>query len=133
MCVLQDLESVTPNVLCRAMETVEGGGTIVMLFNTLTSLKQLYSISMDVHNRFRTEAHKVVQPRFNERFILSLSNCKSCIAIDDELNILPLTQNIKDIAEVQLPGQAKAAAEGQTVDMYLTSEQRELKELKTSL
>ena len=73
------------------------------------------------------------QSRFNERFILSLSNCKSCIAIDDELNILPLTQNIKDITEVQLPGHAKAAAEGQTVDMYLTSEQRELKELKTSL
>ena len=60
MCVLQDFESVTPNVLCRAMETVEGGGMIIMLFNTLTSLKQLYSISMDVHNRFRTEAHKVV-------------------------------------------------------------------------
>ena len=100
MCVLQDFESITPNVICRAMETVEGGGSIVMLFNTLTSLKQLYSISMDVHNRFRTEAHQVVQPRFNERFILSLSNCKSCIAIDDELNILPLTQNIKDITEV---------------------------------
>ena len=57
MCVLQDFESITPNVICRAMETVEGGGSIVMLFNTLTSLKQLYSISMDVHNRFRTEAH----------------------------------------------------------------------------
>ena len=60
MCVLQDFESITPNVLCRAMETVEGGGAIVMLFNTLTSLKQLYSISMDVHNRFRTDAHKIV-------------------------------------------------------------------------
>jgi N-acetyltransferase 10 len=39
------------------METVEGGGMIVMLFNTLTSLKQLYTISMDVHNRYRTETH----------------------------------------------------------------------------
>lgn len=39
MCVLQDFESITPNVLCRAMETVEGGGMVVMLFNTLTSLK----------------------------------------------------------------------------------------------
>ena len=67
---------------------------------------------MDVHNRFRTEAHKIVQPRFNERFILSLSNCKTCIAIDDELNILPLTQNIRNITEVQLPGLAKAAVEG---------------------
>ena len=77
---------------------------------------------MDVHSRFRTEAHQVVQPRFNERFILSLSNCKTCIAIDDELNILPLTQNIKDIAEVQLPGQAAAAESGSTVDLYLTKE-----------
>ena len=131
--MLQDFESVTPNVLCRAMETVEGGGCIIMLFNTLTSLKQLYSISMDVHSRFRTEAHQVVQPRFNERFILSLSNCKTCIAIDDELNILPLTQNIKDITEVKLPGQATAAASGITEDLYLTKEQKELKDLKASL
>ena len=100
MCVLQDFESITPNVLCRAMETVEGGGMIIMLFNTLTSLKQLYSITMDVHNRYRTEAHANVEPRFNERFILSLGSCKTCLAIDDELNILPITSHIKEIKEV---------------------------------
>ena len=94
MCVLQDFESITPNVLCRAMETVEGGGLIVMLFNTLTSLKQLYTITMDAHARYRTEAHQYVQPRFNERFMLSLADCKTCMAVDDELNILPLTQSI---------------------------------------
>ena len=76
-----------------------------------------------------------MQPRFNERFILSLSNCKTCIAIDDELNILPLTQNIKDISEVQLPGLARGeeGASGGTVDIYLTQEQKELKDLKASL
>jgi|TARA_B110001450_G_C17424111_1_gene401108 N-acetyltransferase 10 len=47
-----------------------------------------------------------VEPRFNERFLLSLSNCKTCIAIDDELNILPITEHIKDIKEVNLPGQS---------------------------
>ena len=104
MCIIQDFESVTPNVLCRAIETVEGGGIVVLLFNTLTSLKQLYSISMDVHSRYRTESHQFVQPRFNERFILSLGACKSCMAIDDELNILPLTQSIKDIVPFKLPG-----------------------------
>jgi N-acetyltransferase 10 len=57
MCVLQDFESLTPNVLCRTLETVEGGGICVMLFNTMTSLKQLYEISMDVHSRYRTDAH----------------------------------------------------------------------------
>jgi N-acetyltransferase 10 len=55
---------------------------------------------MDVHQRYRTEAHQIIEPRFNERFLLSLSNCKTCIAIDDELNILPITQHIKDIKEI---------------------------------
>jgi len=59
---------------------------------------------MDVHSRYRTEAHNVVEPRFNERFLLSLSNCKTCLAIDDELNILPITQHIQDIKEVKMPG-----------------------------
>jgi len=39
MCVIQDFESITPNVLCRTIETVEGGGLVVLLFNTMTSLK----------------------------------------------------------------------------------------------
>ena len=128
MCVLQDFESITPNVLCRAMETVEGGGMVVMLFNTLTSLKQLYSITMDVHSRYRTGAHSYVQPRFNERFILSLANCKTCMAIDDELNILPLTQHIKDIQEVKLPGMKEDQVD--TENLYLTAEQRKLKDIK---
>ena len=55
---------------------------------------------MDVHSRYRTEAHSFVEPRFNERFILSLGSCETCIAIDDELNILPITSHIKEIKEV---------------------------------
>lgn len=46
---------------------------------------------MDVHSRFRTESHSLIEPRFNERFILSLSSCNTCIAIDDELNVLNIT------------------------------------------
>ena len=134
MCVLQDFESLTPNVICRTLETVEGGGIIVLLLNAMTSLRQLYSISMDVHNRYRTESHQVVQPRFNERFILSLSNCKSCIAIDDELNILPITQHIRDIKEMKIPGQDKVDESSSSVlDLYLTDEQRQLRDLKKQL
>lgn len=133
MCVLQDFESLTPNVLCRTMETVEGGGIIVMLFNTMTSLKQLYTISMDVHQRYRTESHQMVEPRFNERFILSLSSCRTCLAIDDELNILPITPGMKEIKEVQLPGLAAGNGENASENLYLTKEQRELKDLKKQL
>ena len=95
-----------------------------MLFNTMTSLKQLYEISMDVHQRYRTEAHQVVKPRFNERFLLSLSDCKTCLAIDDELNILPITQHIKEIKEVQTPGVKKNEDDGELdfQDLYLTED-----------
>jgi len=89
---------------------------------------------MDVHSRYRTEAHKLVKPRFNERFILSLSNCQTCLAIDDELNILPLTQSIMDIKEIQLPGMKKASSDANfTENLYLTEEQKQLKDLKVSL
>ena len=79
MLVLQDFEAVTPNVLARTIETVEGGGTVVLLLKSMSSLKQLYTMSMDAHARFRTEAHADVTPRFNERFILSLAGCASCL------------------------------------------------------
>lgn len=52
------------------METVEGGGLIVLLLQSLTSLRQLYALSMDVHARYRTEAHQYVVPRFNERCVI---------------------------------------------------------------
>lgn len=91
MCILQDFEAITPNILARTMETVEGGGLVVLLLKGMNSLKQLYTLSMDVHSRYRTEAHDDVTARFNERFILSLGSCPSCLVIDDELNVLPIS------------------------------------------
>lgn len=57
---IQDFEAMTPNLLARTIETVEGGGLIILLLSTLTSLTQLYSLTMDVHSRLRTESHKNV-------------------------------------------------------------------------
>jgi N-acetyltransferase 10 len=91
MCILQDFEAITPNLLARTMETVEGGGLVILLLKGMNSLKQLYTMSMDVHSRYRTEAHSNVVARFNERFILSLGKCDSCLVVDDELNVLPIS------------------------------------------
>jgi N-acetyltransferase 10 len=91
MCILQDFEAITPNLLARTIETVEGGGLVVLLLKGMNSLKQLYTLSMDIHSRYRTEAHDDVIARFNERFILSLGSCESCLVIDDELNVLPIS------------------------------------------
>ncbi|KAL4907550.1 hypothetical protein BDW74DRAFT_149416 [Aspergillus multicolor] len=99
MCILQDFEAITPNLLARTIETVEGGGTVIMLLKSMNSLKQLYTLSMDIHSRYRTEAHDDVVARFNERFILSLGSCDSCLVIDDEMNVLPISggKNVKPL------------------------------------
>ncbi|TYZ65167.1 hypothetical protein PybrP1_009676, partial [[Pythium] brassicae (nom. inval.)] len=97
MCVLQDFEAITPNIMARTIETVEGGGVCVLLLRTMSSLKKLYTMSMDVHARFRTESHQDVVARFNERFILSLASCERCLVLDDELNVLPLSKHARKL------------------------------------
>eukprot|EP00624_Nannochloropsis_granulata_P004450 evm.model.NODE_3200_length_18072_cov_20.463037.3 len=123
MCVLQDFEALTPNLLARTVETVEGGGLVVLLLQSVASLRQLYTMSMDVHARFRTEAHGDVVARFNERFILSLGDCDSCLVLDDELNVLPISK--KSRALTALPGALD--------DGVLGVAEMELKELKESV
>lgn len=46
MLVLQDFEALTPNLLARTIETVEGGGLVVLLLKTMSSLRQLYAMTM---------------------------------------------------------------------------------------
>ena len=122
MLVLQDFEALTPNLLARTIETVEGGGIVVLLLKTMTSLRKLYAISMDVHSRYRTKSKDIVVPRFNERFTLSLISCKSCLVIDDELNVLPLSSHARNLVPITIEA-----------GKLLSKNQIELKELKESL
>jgi N-acetyltransferase 10 len=113
----------TPNLLARTIETVEGGGIVVLLLNSMKSLKQLYTMSMDVHKRYRTSAHADVVARFNERFILSLGSSENCLVVDDELNVLPISVGWK----------GKKRTDADETDGVERPEQIELKELKESL
>jgi N-acetyltransferase 10 len=61
------------------------------MYFRMNSLKQLYAMSMDIHLRYRTEAHQDVVARFNERFISSLGSCAFCPVLDDEMNVLPIS------------------------------------------
>lgn len=121
MLVLQDFEGLTPNLMARTIETVEGGGLVVMLLKSMKSLKQLYTITMDVHSRYRTEAHNDVVARFNERFLLSLADCKNCLVVDDQLSVLPISgaRHVK-----RLPPKD---------DEEISSKEQDLKDLKESL
>lgn len=123
MCVLQDFEALTPNLLARTIETVQGGGIVIILLGTMNSLKQLYTMSMDVHNRYRTEGRHEAVARFNERFLLSLTGCDSCLVVDDQLNVLPVSSHAKDIRPIN----------NETVDGLRTPEQIELEKLKQQL
>lgn len=124
MCILQDFEAITPNLLARTVETVEGGGIVVMLLKSMNSLKQLYTLSMDIHSRYRTEAHDDVTARFNERFILSLGSCDSCLVVDDEMNVLPISGG-KNVQALPPPESVDETANSGT--------KKELKEIKESL
>jgi tRNA(Met) C34 N-acetyltransferase TmcA len=42
----QDFEALSPNLLCRTIETVEGGGIVVLLLRTVSSLQQFYTMAM---------------------------------------------------------------------------------------
>ncbi|KAL6568995.1 hypothetical protein OROGR_000720 [Orobanche gracilis] len=108
MCILQDFESLTPNLLARTIETVEGGGLVLLLLRTLSSLTSLQTMVMDVHKRFRTESHSQTFGRFNERFLLSLASCKACIFMDDKLHILPISSHVKTPAQFSVPEDCKA-------------------------
>lgn len=64
-----------------------------------------------------------VTGRFNERFILSLANNPSCIFMDDELNILPLSTHVRTLAPVPPGSEADPDGAGGA----------ELRELRTTL
>jgi len=130
MLVLQDFEALTPNLLARTIETVTGGGIVVLLLNTMKSLKQLYTLSMDVHERYRTEAYGDLTGRFNERFLLSLGPFQECLVLDDELNVLPISagkdvQLLEDPEHKQLPN-----ATANSRKLELNEIKRELVETK---
>lgn len=131
MLILQDFEGLTPNLLARTIETVAGGGLVIFLLKTVTSLKQLYQMTMDVHSRYRTEAAGDIQPRFNERFLLSLAHCQNCLVCDDELNVLPISKKaLKGLSSVKLKS---VDEEDRNEDIISSQEEKDLAQLKESL
>jgi N-acetyltransferase 10 len=89
MVVLEDFENITPNSLARIIETVEGGGTILFLLETINSLKNVHSLSMEIYKNFQNQIFTNFSGRFIDRFFLSLRMCETFLPINDDLKILP--------------------------------------------
>mmetsp|Transcript_30059 Transcript_30059/g.76168 ORF Transcript_30059/g.76168 Transcript_30059/m.76168 type:complete len:263 (-) Transcript_30059:3-791(-) len=87
MCILQDFESITPNSLARIIETIEGGGVIIFLLETINPLKNLHHLSLEIYNNFKNQTVKAVTSRFLDRFFLSLKDCEMFLSIDNRLQI----------------------------------------------
>jgi N-acetyltransferase 10 len=62
-------------------------------------------------------------PRFNERFILSLSSCGQCLVVDDQLNVLPVSSATLEIEAIAPKSHGDAQSPSEL----------ELSELKRSL
>ena len=105
------------------------GSSCLFLLRTVKSLRQLYTMTMDVHARYRTQSAADVVPRFNERFILSLAKCSNCLVCDDELNVLPVSRKTLQSFSSE---QVEKGDAGEVI-VRETSEDTELKNLKDSL
>ena len=79
MCVLQDFEAITPNLLARTIETVEGGGLVILLLKTMTSLRQLYTMAMVCmcFNTLDNQAELLVGRSFEISHFCPRSSCGS--------------------------------------------------------
>ncbi|KAJ8540861.1 hypothetical protein K7X08_001677 [Anisodus acutangulus] len=77
----------------------------------------------DVHERFRRGSHSHAIPCFNERFVLSLASCETCIFMNDEWKILPISSHMKNITAVPVQEDSEGLSEAE----------RELRNLKEQL
>jgi N-acetyltransferase 10 len=100
MCVLQDFESISPNLMARTFETVDGGGIIVILINNATLQNQIQAINKDSFTRSQSTEQLWTSGLFNLRLFLSLSSNPHCIMVDDKLNILPISTSVRNIEPI---------------------------------
>ncbi|CAL6051865.1 N-acetyltransferase-like_protein [Hexamita inflata] len=101
--ILQDFEYLTPNLLAMTIETVRGGGLVIFLMNNVESLEQLRSSRMSMQKRYETISglSKTSVSRFIERFLKVLQTSERLLALDEQLNVIEITENTKKIMSLQ--------------------------------
>jgi len=118
MCILQDFEGITPNLMAKTIETVEGSGLIIFLLKSMKSLRQISSMVMDCHSSYKSESQENVVGRFNERLVLSLKTCENCLVVNDEMKIVSLTcRKLKELPH-------------RTASQFMSENDKKLAELK---
>lgn len=89
MLVLQDFEALTPNMIACAMETVRGGGVIILLFDQEKSIKEIIARKSDLV--LEAVGQESVQ-LFNRRLFKSLAQNSFVIFLDSKLRVMDITK-----------------------------------------
>lgn len=84
MCVLEDFENISPNILARIIETIEGGGMILFLVETINSMENIRRLSINVYKSWNSHAFTAITSRFIKNFIFSISNCPTFLHLNKE-------------------------------------------------
>ncbi|KAM0675013.1 N-acetyltransferase 10 [Gurleya vavrai] len=75
MLILQNYEAITPNILAKSIETIRGGGIIILL------AKEIIGIEMEFNDVKR------IYKRFNKRIFKSLKNNESILFFDENMKL----------------------------------------------
>ncbi|PPD97992.1 hypothetical protein GOBAR_DD04989 [Gossypium barbadense] len=121
MCILQDFEALTPNLLARTIETVQGGGLIILLLRSLSSLTSLYTMVMDPEGLSESERDlKNLKQELSEDFPVG-PLIKKCCTLDQGKAVVTFLDAILDkslrstVALLAARGRGKSAALGLAV------------------
>ncbi|WUR04213.1 RNA cytidine acetlytransferase (KRE33) [Vairimorpha necatrix] len=107
MLILQDFESLTPNLIALSVETVRGGGIIVLLLDNVNSIESMIKRKSD----FLLDDDFV--PRYNKRLFRSLIDMKFTLFLDDAFKVLPISKfnldasNLKSIKNKEIKSESE--------------------------
>jgi N-acetyltransferase 10 len=96
ICVFQDFEALTPGLITRVIDTVTGGGCIIIIMNNVHTPLNKLSFCLNSTTR------EILQS-FNERFFYSLVSNPCCILIDDKRNIYSELMSAREIDKIFRP------------------------------
>ncbi len=112
--VLMDFSSVTPNLLARTVETVRGGGAVVIALDGLASVDDVADLTLRSTRRFRSGAAEEVTGRYPARLLKSLMGCRTAVFMTPDGKMMDTGDNDEDEEEEETvkPGQAAAKLAG---------------------
>ncbi|EOB15475.1 N-acetyltransferase 10 [Nosema bombycis CQ1] len=123
LLILQDFENLTPNLIALSVETVRGGGLVILLFDKNENLDSI------VNTRSELICGEFV-PRYNRRLFRSLIKSNFTIFCDSNLKVLPINEikenNTSENAEkspVEV-NEALGGTEGTLINLGKTQDQK---------